>query len=189
MSQDGYTHAETLAALVMIGLAIGGLTAGVRVIGLDQAATTRRLADGHGVAEAQRALATLFEGRGPFLSSEADGLRGDPGRLAFDCGAAGGCGASLNEGSGAALLNISGRNGGETIQMPGVPAARFLFVGSRTVGDRWPPVDPDPQTLRSIVIETGGAQPTPVAAVRLWREHPITCAFDPISQACRTVGP
>jgi hypothetical protein len=40
MSDAGYTATEALAALAILGLAIGGLTAGLKVIGNGQLSTT-----------------------------------------------------------------------------------------------------------------------------------------------------
>ncbi len=189
MNQDGYTLAETLAALAMIGLAIGGLTAGVRVIGLNQAAATRHLADGHSLGGAEQVLSRLFAGQGPFQSSDAGGLRADGRRLSFTCADASPCSASLDSGGlGERLSVVKGRET-EVAILPGVRSARFAYAGTQTLARVWPPASKDPEDLRSVLILDGsGANEVPIVIARLWREQPVTCAFDPIRQNCRAAA-
>ena len=187
MNQDGYTLAETLAALLMIGLAIGGLAAGVRVIGLDQTAAARHVTDGRSLYGAERALSRLFEGQGPFLSSDAAGLRADDRHFSFSCAAASPCSASLGDDGRGESLSVTGPHGADVVRLPGATSARFAYVGSRTLGAAWPPQTQDPETLQSVVILAGASQ-APIVTARLWRQQPVSCAFDPISQNCRVVA-
>ena len=190
MNQDGYTLAETLAALVMIGLAIGGLTAGVRVIGRSQAEAERHMAEGRRFEALQAALTGLFSGEGPFESTDPHGLVGDAQQFSFACAKAMACGAALSADQNGERLTIRGQTGQSAVRIAGVRAVRFSYIGLRQITTVWPPKGPDSDTLHSvIVLADRGLGEAPTANVRLWREHPLACAFDPISQTCRSVSP
>ncbi|MDR3509243.1 MAG: type II secretion system protein [Caulobacteraceae bacterium] len=189
MNQDGYTLAETLAALVMIGLAMGGLTAGVRVIGLNQAATGRNLVQGQDLRVADQALSRLFQDQGPFLSSDSAGLRGATTELSFPCGASV-CGAKILADGAGSVLRFNGRASGQGLHLPRAQSARFAYVGTAGLSDRWPPRGAGQDTLRGVmVLADNGRGESPVADARLWRDQPVACAFDPISQVCRAPTP
>ena len=86
-AEAGYTLADMLAALVVVGLAIGGLGQGVHVISRQQAATPAaidRSADGAAVRDAL----ARFLSSGP----DAAALTGRPRSLDLDCGPARRCG-------------------------------------------------------------------------------------------------
>lgn len=190
MSEDGYTLAETLAALVMIGLAVGGLTAGVRVIARGQAMTAKHIARGRDLEAVQATLASLLVGQGPFESVDQHGLQGRADQFSFDCAAARSCGASLSSEPEGERLTIRGRDGLSALRLTGVRAARFTYAGQRQISANWPPGGTEPDRLASVIVLADlGRGETPLANVRLWREQPPDCAFDPISQTCRAVGP
>ncbi len=193
MSQDGYTLAETLAALVMIGLAMGGLTAGVRVIGINQSAADRRLTQTKVGLETDRTLGRLFAGQGPFNTNDVQGLRADEHALDFECGAAVRCGAWMTKDTKGIGLSVVDPHGRTSVPLPGVRSARFAYVGSTATTEVWPPNlrdQADSETLRSVlVLADRGAGEAPIASARIWRQQPLSCAFDPISETCRTATP
>lgn len=186
MSQDGYTLTETLAALLMIGLAIGGLSAGVRVIGLHQSAALRNISYSHDFRGADLALAKLFAGQGPFVSTERSSLAGTSDRFSFPCSGTKPCEAALSETPSGARLTVQGVSGDADIPLPRVKQASFAYVSADGPRSSWPPAHGQAETLRSIiVVGEGSGVGAPLASVRLWREQPVACAFDPISQDCR----
>ena len=192
MSQDGYTLAETLAALVIIGLAIGGLTEGVRTLGQIQTLTGRAMADGRVLRAAHEGLSRLLDGEGPFTTGDPKGVTGAAGRFSFDCGASAACGAALAPTTGGEQLSLTGPSGtARTLILRGVSAARFSYEGSLSVDPVWPPApaadgSARPQTLRAVtVLGVGSAGEAPVTRARVWAEQPSACAFDIIGQVCR----
>jgi hypothetical protein len=192
MSQDGYTLAETLAALMIIGLAIGGLTEGMRTLGLIQASAGHAMADGRALRGAHEALGRLLDGQGPFTTGDPRGFSGAAQRFSFDCAASQSCAAALSPTPTGEMLSVTGPSGAaDSVILRGVSSARFSFEGSASVGPVWPPATPDgtvqSQTLRAVtVIGAGPAGEAPITRARIWAEQPSTCAFDIIGQICRT---
>ena len=84
-AEAGYTLADMLAALVVVGLAIGGLGQGVHVISRQQAATTAaidRSADGAAVRDAL----ARFLSSGPDAAALTGRPRQGPFRFAYQAG-------------------------------------------------------------------------------------------------------
>jgi Tfp pilus assembly protein PilV len=190
VSEAGYTLAETLAALVMIGLAVGGLTEGVRALTRSQAATARVMSADRGLRGTETGLTRLLDGQGPFTTTAPNGFSGSATRFTFACGAAATCGAALVQAAGGAQLSLTTADGStRTALLPGVRGARFAYADALGSEGGWPVSDPQPRTLRTIALmqATLGGE-TPVATVRLWVEQPTDCAFDPVSQDCRAVA-
>ena len=187
MSQDGYTLAETLAALLIIGLAIGGLTEGMRVIGLMQTAAARTAHETQGLRQAQQALGGLLDAQGPFRSDERDRFVGDVASFDFDCGTNVRCGARLVRKDGAERLLVTRRDGDKaSAPLLRVSDARFSYGDGETAAPDWPPEPGRRHVLKSVTIlgrSTSGE--VPVATARLWVEQAPGCQFDPIAQDCR----
>jgi type II secretory pathway pseudopilin PulG len=76
VSEAGYTLVETLAALMMIGLAIGGLIEASHVLGRMQAGAGRSLAETARLRGAGEAMRRLFEGQGCENACNVVPLRG-----------------------------------------------------------------------------------------------------------------
>ena len=189
MNQEGYTLAETLVALATIGLAMGGLTAGVRLIGLNQAAINHSLAAGQDLRVASQAFAGLLTGRGPFASDDAALLSGAADQLSFDCDAAKPCSARLIPADGALTLRVQAPGAVTQVKLPAVGQAHFLYVGSRTQGTAWPSAGKDPEPLLLVVLVGGGGRgEAPLAVARVWREQGADCVFDPVVGNCRKGG-
>jgi prepilin-type N-terminal cleavage/methylation domain-containing protein len=64
--EEGYTLAECLVALFVLGLAIAGLSAGVTAIGRQEASARRLALADRTARQAQAMLGGLLEGEGPF---------------------------------------------------------------------------------------------------------------------------
>jgi hypothetical protein len=189
MSEDGYTLAETLVALATIGFAMGGLTAGVRLIGLNQASTNQGLIAGHELRAADQAFSSLLATQGPFASDDVGSLQGAAQGFSFDCGAPRPCAARLSGAPGVITLSVQSPVSATQAQLPDVRQAHFLYVGSRTQGAIWPPGGKDPEVLRAVVLigenDHGSA---PLALATVWREEGVTCVFDPVVGNCRKDG-
>ena len=189
MSEDGYTLAETLVALATIGLAMGGLTAGVRLIGLNQASTNQGLIAGHELRAADQVFSKLLAVQGPFASDDLQPLHGAAQAFSFDCGAPKPCSAQLAGAHGVLNLMIQSQTEATLARLPDVWRAHFLYVGSRTEGTIWPPNDKDPEVLQSVVlVEDSSHGATPLAVAPVWREEGVNCVFDPVVGNCRKDG-
>lgn len=186
MSDDGYTLAEALAALAILGLAIGGLGLVVSLIARQQL-TALRLHDR--LAETRAADRALYD-----LTVDVDlrGLTGDAGGLSFPCGAAT-CGATLRPVGRRTWLILRVPSGASRRLRLGEPDVRFGYVGVGGAVDAWPQPAPVGQTaamepLRAIVLRTR-EDAIPLAVTRSWRREPRDCQFDAIAGACRIATP
>jgi len=183
MSEDGYTLAEMLAALLMIGLAMAGLTQAMRVLGLFQGSTTRLEGQQRAIRIAELDLANLMDGQGPFRSTEPT-FRGDPTAFQFDCGRPKPCGARLEvETSAVRIVTSNDRGDEQAALLPDGADGHFIYVGDKAALNRWPPAG-ERQTLKAINLVQGSGQ-APLLTARLWVEQGADCAFDAIAQDCR----
>ncbi len=191
MSDDGYTLAEMLAALTILGLAMGGLGLVVSLIARQQLTANRiqaRLVDDRA---ADQALTRWL------VQDGAETLNGDAQGLSFACGAAT-CAADLEADGRRMRLVLRDRAGAVRRWRLREPGARFTYVGDRGAVVAWPrPADPssapsrsgfEPERLRAVLL-VAPDQAAPLAVARLWTREPRNCQFDSIIGACRTVTP
>lgn len=185
MNQDGYTLAETLAALVIIGLAVGGLVGGFNLLGRVQAKTTADVGRSHRHSRLESAFSRFVAHEGPFRS-DAHGLEGDSGRFTFACGE-GVCSAELEREQRETMLVLNGRGGVTRSIKVGVGAYVFDYQDELGQEPDWPPADQSkPRTLRAIgIIQPRLGEELPMAEARVFAEQPAACAFDSISRTCR----
>lgn len=185
MGEAGYTLAETLTALAIMGLAMSGVASGMYVVSRQQFAVT------DGVAQQSRARAigeqieALLALRAPFGAHEPDRLSGDRQGFSFQCGEGAPCRVALAEGG--EELRIEGpRGAAKEISIPGKGNLAFLYQGARSAGPSWPTGDLVRQPLSSIslVREEGGDEQVLFVA-RIEAEQPAECQFDPVMQDCR----
>lgn len=183
---QGYTLGECLVALFVIGLALGGLSAGVMSISRQQAraiGVTRGARDLRAVHEG---LDRFLEGQGPFIGPGAELFTGEPSRFQFRCTAVDDCRAWLDSAAGGMELHLASPYGQKTLPMNGVRSAQFVYAGSRTIGPSWPADASTVQPLKFIGLmaqtDTGSI---PVASVRLWIDQSPYCDFDAILKDCR----
>lgn len=187
MSEAGYTLVETLTALSMVGLAMGGVAAGMQVIGRQQLLASNVVAADQKMRAAQARLEDLFRRGEPYRSHEADRFMGQSAAVQFACGAAATCEARLApvaEGVQLHVMDAEGREHETPLAAEG--GARFLYQGSLTTSAVWPPVEPGRQALRAVLVvtpsETGEIA---LLHARLWAEQPRRCDYDPILRDCR----
>ena len=189
MNDHGYTLAEMLAALVMIGLAVGGLTMGVRVIGHGEAQVARVTAEGRGLRTIQAALGALLDNAGPFRTKDKATFDGAPTAFSFTCNAPTPCAAALNTSGEETALQVRRTDGSAArFRLADAGPLHFEYVGIRSRDQNWPPPPPISDVLQSVLLvrDVDGAA---IASTRIWREQPADCAFDPISGDCRAVAP
>jgi prepilin-type N-terminal cleavage/methylation domain-containing protein len=186
MNQDGFTLAETLAALVIIGLAVGGLVGGMNLLGRVQTKAVANAAQTDNGTQLESAFTLFLERAGPFRSDDAHGLQGDSGRFSYACGHRA-CTAKLDRKNGQMILALSGRNG--SVRSIDLGAGAYVFDYQDELGQEadWPPPDQgEPRTLRAIgIVKPRLGEVLPVAEARIFAEQPATCAFDSISRTCR----
>lgn len=191
MNDAGYTLVEMLAALAILGLAMGGLAEGMAAIGRAQSGATSLLMTQRSWARANRDLSRLFQEQGPFQSGETPSLKGDATNLSFPCGAQK-CSARLIGRKGDPVLEVSGADGWrDAVALPGQSGAHFSYVDEEEQHPAWPPPgDHGRRKVRSVMVLTGqSAAPSSVAGARLWIEQPPDCAYDMIIADCRARGP
>lgn len=187
MSEAGYTLTETLAALAVIGLSIGGLSFGMQVVGGQQAALGSVVL----AAQSARAAETWLERRladaAPFRAHQPERLSGDGEGFRFDCAEAQLCAADIVEGErGRRLTLFAGEGDPLTFRLSDKGAARFVYRGAGDLLAAWPPAGGARQALRSVALLQGeGAAQRVVFETRIRIEQPLDCQFDAILQDCR----
>ena len=190
MNEAGYTLAETLAALLIIGLAFAGLSEATRVLGRVQGAASASTAATTRAREVQRLLDALLEHAGPFRSDDASRFTGSAQAFQFDCNRPSKCGAALKSDANGALLSVQQGDGVETQRLVEIKKAQFAYLDDTRLQTRWPPSPGERRRLRSIALLSGDSgQSSPIATVRLWREQEARCEFDPIAEDCRLSAP
>lgn len=187
MSEAGYTLAETLTALAMVGLAMGGVAAGVQMIGRLQLSTSNVIAANQGARAAQARLEDLFRRGGPYRSHEAERFAGGRQLAQFDCAGAARCEARLeSDGEGMRLRVIDAEARTHETSLAGAGDARFVYQGALSTSEVWPPLEPGRQALRAVlVVARSDAGETALVTTRLWPEQPHRCDYDPILRDCR----
>lgn len=190
MNEAGYTLTEMLTALAMIGLAMGGLSAGLGVLGRLQADDARTVADLNAARVAHGGVMNVLDGEGPFRSRDAAGFKGDAGGFHFPCGDGATCDVRLaQDGAGCPRLDVTDAKAVQRrFRIPGAGPLAFSYVGTLGPSAAWPPEDLERQALRAVTLRRAtsgpGAQPD-VFEARVWREQPADCAFDVLIQDCR----
>jgi prepilin-type N-terminal cleavage/methylation domain-containing protein len=188
-TQDGFTLAETLAALLILGLAIGGLGQALMTIGRMQTAAGRAVGEARVLRAGSQALVQTVDGPGLFRPGPG-ALTGDAQRFSLDCGKPAPCGASLYPTPQGTRISFDAGDGQtRSLVLPRVQAA-FAYEESGASGDRWPPADATPggprRSLRAVVlVAVTSTGQRALARAPVWTDQAADCAFDPIAQACR----
>ncbi len=184
MNDDGYTLAEALAAMLILGLTMGGLVEGARVIGRLQTPIVASRADDQALRRAEAGLAGLMKSRVGGDQTLAGNAQG----FTFDCAAAT-CGLSLVQK--AARTTMTVRRGEVALSFPLPQRGNISLVYLARDGrfDHWPQPG-SPRVLDGVaIIGTSAQGDVPLVVARSWIEHPKTCEFDMIAKGCRTSVP
>lgn len=186
--QDGYTAAEALAALAILGLAMGGLTTSMGLIAKGQLKARERVEQSMLQRAADQRLERLLAREAPFRSDQVAHLVGDERGLEVDCGGAQRCAVRIED----ERLIVRDRDGQETsLKLPEGDAPKFRYLGSYRSSDVWPPATMPPpapawQSLHGVAIlgETAAKEKT-LALAKVWRQQRADCEYDVVIQDCR----
>lgn len=186
MNDAGYTLAETLAAMAVISLGIGGLSLGAQAIGTQQLSTGRTVSGLEANRSAGQLIESLLAKGAPYGSQQPEQLSGDGGGFQFQCGRSARCTAQIVTGSTTTQLKIANGDGPTKVALLLAAPAHIQYRGSASVSDVWPPSDPARQTLRSVsVLQATSQGDVAVLEAKVWPEETAQCDFDPIQQDCR----
>jgi prepilin-type N-terminal cleavage/methylation domain-containing protein len=181
MTDDGYTLAEMLAALAILGMAVGGLGLVTSLIARQQLAAHRisiRLAEERA---ADRALGLWLADQDPAS------LSGDDRRLSAACGPAI-CTARLEADRLRTVLILQGRSRAVRRLRLRQPRLRFSYSDGLGQVAVWPQPGKDEEGAKAAVPRTlvlAAANDIPLAVARVWPREPRDCQFDAIAGACR----
>jgi prepilin-type N-terminal cleavage/methylation domain-containing protein len=183
VSDDGYTLTETLAAMAVIGLTMGGVSLGMQVLGAQQSgvgAVAKRTQDARA---AETWLEQALADGAPFGAHQPARLSGDASGLVFDCDASAPCEARLTPDGDAVTLRLSGGRAAErVVRLAGPRPARFAYRGLSEALTSWPPAGGVREPLRSVALLEGQQV---LLEARVHAEQPVDCAFDPVLKDCR----
>lgn len=186
MSDAGYTLVETLGALAILGLAIGGLAAGASALGRGQGVLGSELADARALRAGQAILDQSLSGEGPFRAHEPAAFTGDGSGFRFACGEPQPCEVALETAASGLALHLRRASGERRLPLRIQAPGRFVYRGREGDNDAWPPSKPGRDALRAVILVTGAPPAESVAiAARVWREQPVACEFDALLQDCR----
>ncbi len=181
--EAGYTLAEALAALLIVGLAMAGLAEGARQLGLLQAPVSAELAETRKLRRADAALATLLAAR---PASDVT-FSGNARAFSFDC--AGGCRAELTSTRTGMSLLVVDRGRSARFDLPARETVKWLYGTRNGRYDQWPPAG-EPQVLRGVeAVRLTAEGEASLLAVNSWIEQPKLCEFDLITKTCRSSAP
>lgn len=186
MTDDGYTLAEMLAALAILGMAMGGLGLVASLIARQQLTSNRihvRLVEDRA---ADRALSLWL------ADQETDTLAGDDRRLSAKCGEAA-CSARLEADKQRTVLILQARSGPARRLRLRRQNVRFGYLDGRGATAAWPRPDTTEDHVQDAapraVLLTAKGVAAPLAVARVWTRESRDCQFDAIVGACRIKTP
>jgi hypothetical protein len=185
---DGYTAAEALAALSILGLAMAGLTTSMGLIGKGQLKARAQLEQSMLQRAADQKLERLLAREAPFRSDQASHLVGGDHSFEVGCGGAQRCVVRIDDGA----LAVRDHNGIEaSLRLPDGQEPRFVYIGSYNSSDVWPPAPLPPpapawQSLDAVMIQSqvDGSE-KPLAVAKVWLQQRVDCEYDVVIQDCR----
>lgn len=190
MKQDGYTAVESLVALAIIGLAMGGLTSSIYLVIKAQERTQSRLIDTARQRAASDRIEQLLLPEAPFRSDEPARLSGDDKGFEMSCGEQK-CSVRLEAGK----LYLRAAGGAEReLRLPaGERGSALSYIGSNGVSARWPPLPLPPpakslEILRAVVVNGASVGAKPVLVAKIWTQQRYDCEYDIVIQDCRKAG-
>jgi len=183
MSDEGYTLAEMLTALTILGLALGGLGLVTSLISRQQWMASRLHTQLVQDRAADQALGQWLAGL------DAAKLQGDGRTLSAPCGVRI-CRAHVGQEGRRSVLALHGATG--SVRRIGLRHRdlRFSFVHAGGAAPAWPLANAkgEERPLRAVRLAAADTAP-PVALARAWPFEPRDCHFDVVVGACRTPTP
>ncbi|MDZ4370980.1 MAG: prepilin-type N-terminal cleavage/methylation domain-containing protein [Phenylobacterium sp.] len=187
MNEAGYTLTEVLAAMAVIGMAAGGLSLSMQVLGAQQASVGGIVLKMQDVRAAEAWLTRRLAEHAPFRAQAAERLSGGAEGFRFDCDAAAPCSAELEADAGTTVLTLTGGHAVRRVRLPGDgQTVRFVYTGGGDLQTAWPPTDGGRRSLDSIALVQGeGPGASPILGVRIHVEQTLDCVFDAVLGDCR----
>jgi prepilin-type N-terminal cleavage/methylation domain-containing protein len=184
MTDDGFTLAEMLVALVMVGLAASGLALAAHQVTQAETRVQDVRRNGHDLARLQASLGEALRSAGPFLAGGASPaqLDGDGRTLSFTCEGEAACQLGLLT-EGKRTVAVFRRAGAaQTAPLAGLkaPALRYVSAVDGRVTGQWPAMD-RADRLSAVVLADGER---PVAVYPLAVEQSARCVFDARTRGC-----
>jgi prepilin-type N-terminal cleavage/methylation domain-containing protein len=175
---DGVTLAEMLAALAVIGLAIGGLGQGIYAIGRYQRAAAARMDHSAELVTVQDELNRVVQA----ADGDADLEGGDQG-FALACGAARTCSVQISKTADA----IAFRNPHDerTVATAGLEGLRFAYLDDTGINASWPPSTSFARLTGVAIFKGGKSDGLPLAYAPVPVQQRTKCEYDTISGLCR----
>jgi prepilin-type N-terminal cleavage/methylation domain-containing protein len=185
-AQAGYTLAEMMVALLVIGLTVAGLAAASAQLGRLQRTALARIARADTDQRLQQAFQSLLQSAGPFRSSDAS-FAGSSRDFDFPCGTQH-CSAALGEVGEETVLRLRTPDV-VSIGLGRLHNAHFEYVGSKTSDDTWPATTSQTERLEAVRLLSADAKGfNPLATARVWRQEEPGCQFDAVIGDCRGRG-
>lgn len=184
MNEDGYTLAEVLAAMLILGLAMGGLVEGSRIIGRMQTPIVATRRDDQILRRAEASISGLLKRR----AGGDQTLTGDAQGFQFSCGQRL-CGLALTSDGRKLALSVRRGEVAQTFPLPHAGKISLVYLARDGRFDRWPQPDSKRVLDGVMIVETSAQGELPLVVARSWIEHPKTCEFDMIARGCRTSAP
>lgn len=186
-ADDGYTLAEALAALLILGMAMTGLFAGTRVLVQAQGRTSKVISDDRAIASARDAFEAAATDAWAIKAVLAERFDGEAREFRYPCTAnKAECGVRLSDNGADGVLSVTGPDGRKAEWRLPHGQGAYLVYNSTSGGFRGWQVGNNHGLLRSIhVVRPAGDGDTPMISARLWIEQSQTCEFDTITRACR----
>lgn len=184
MTDDGYTLAEMLAALAILGMAVGGLGLVTNLIVRQQMAANGvsvHLSEGRA---ADRALGLWL------AEQDLATLNGNDQQVSAACGSTI-CFARLEADKARTVLIMQGRSRAERRLRLRQPRLRFGYSDSLGQVAVWPRPTSDEGEAKSLTpqaIVLATENKAPLAVARVWSREPRDCQFDAIVGACRAAS-
>jgi len=188
MNDHGYTLTEMLVALVMVGLAMSGMSLAARSV----AHAERRVRGQHDVGlqldRLRNSVGADLIDNGPYPTADQGHatLRGDNRSARFDCQAAR-CELALEGAPGRQAAVVADGKAHPTFSLAGLPALALSYVSALDgrLTDAWPPADRSDR-LAAIVLTNLA---TPVLVLPTPVQQPPNCVFDASLHRCRPASP
>lgn len=184
MNEDGYTLAEVLAAMLILGLAMGGLVEGSRIIGRMQTPIVVARRDNQILRRAEASVSRLLKLR----PGGDQSLTGDAQGLGFKC-VMGTCGLTLANNGRNLTLSVRRGEVAQTFPLPHAGKISLVYLARDGRFDHWPQPDSKRVLDGVMIVETSAQGELPLVVARSWIEQPKTCEFDMIARGCRTSAP